>query len=365
MLGRKRHPLVRCVSSYAIGAIVSVTAVSIVAYSYGLLVRGSRRLYVGWFSSAGFVLLTVSISLRLIILHLINWNAPHIQKYVVRIVWMVPIYAAESWMALRFKNSAVYIESMRESYESYAIFSFLHFLIALLGEEHQLVSKLKLKTADRGAHAWPISELLSPWAMGHDLLQNCKFGVFQYVIIKNIFAVLICASAGSDWYREGHFRLDGLYLYQCLICNISQLWALYCLVLFYFATKEELSPWRPHGKFLSVKSVVFFTWWQSVLINALAKPAWTSDGEWTSQQVSKGVQVRSTAPRSVIDSQCLTVTLLDGCRPHSTRTTPSAWRCSSHRLYSATHSLTKITSASVRYALATILLFVSRSYKKT
>lgn len=125
--------------------------------------------------------------------------------------------------------------------------------------------------------------------------------------------MLIFVSAGSDWYREGHFRLDGLYLYQCLICNISQLWALYCLVLFYFATKEELSPWRPHGKFLSVKSVVFFTWWQSVLINALAKPAWTSDGQWTSQQVSKGVQVRSSVSLSVIDSQRLTDVILSHC----------------------------------------------------
>jgi hypothetical protein len=45
------------------------------------------------------------------------------------------------------------------------------------------------------------------------------------------------------------------------------MWAMYCLVLFFYATREELEPWRPVGKFVCVKSVVFFTWWQ---VSALA-----------------------------------------------------------------------------------------------
>ena len=36
---------------------------------------------------------------------------------------------------------------------------------------------------------------------------------------------------------------------------------MYFLVLFYMATKEELVPLQPIGKFIAVKAVVFFSFW--------------------------------------------------------------------------------------------------------
>lgn len=270
------------------------SVIGIIGYSYDLYRHGQQKHYIGWFSSAGFVLLTIPISIRLIVQHLTHWNAPHIQKYVVRIIWMIPIYSIESWFALRFKSVSIYLETIRECYEAYVIFCFFYFLIAVLGDEQPLILKLKQKPSDFGRHSWPISLFVSPWMVGNELLQKCKFGVFQYVIIKNITALVVCVLASRGQYEEGKFRFDGFYLYQCLICNASQLWALYCLVLFYFATKEELAPWRPVGKFLSVKTVVFFTWWQSIVINILASPLKDSvnmGDNWTNNDVSKGLQV--------------------------------------------------------------------------
>jgi len=52
------------------------------------------------------------------------------------------------------------------------------------------------------------------------------------------------------------------YLYIAIIYNISISLALYALFMFYCATKEQLQPFDPVLKFLTVKSVVFLSYWQ-------------------------------------------------------------------------------------------------------
>lgn len=51
---------------------------------------------------------------------------------------------------------------------------------------------------------------------------------------------------------------------MAFVLNFSQSWALYCLVQFYTATKDELAYIKPLAKFLVFKSIVFLTWWQGV-----------------------------------------------------------------------------------------------------
>ena len=65
--------------------------------------------------------------------HLVYFSNPSLQRYVIRILWMVPIYGIESWFALRYTENAVYLQAFREFYEAYVIWSFLHFLMSFLG----------------------------------------------------------------------------------------------------------------------------------------------------------------------------------------------------------------------------------------
>jgi hypothetical protein len=57
-------------------------------------------------------------------MHLEFYNRPRLQIRVVRILWMVPIYAVDAWMSLRFKDAAFYIDPIRECYEAFVIYNF-------------------------------------------------------------------------------------------------------------------------------------------------------------------------------------------------------------------------------------------------
>jgi hypothetical protein len=65
-----------------------------------------------------------------------------------------------------------------------------------------------------------------------------------------------------DKYKDGDFSVNGGYLYITFIYNTSVSVALYGLFLFYEATKHILAKYDPVLKFLTVKSVIFLTFWQ-------------------------------------------------------------------------------------------------------
>jgi hypothetical protein len=71
--------------------------------------------------------------------------------------------------------------------------------------------------------------------------------------------------------KEGNFTPKCGYLCIAFLTNLSQCWALRCLIFFQHATKTELRPMRPVGKFLSVKALAFFTLWQSVFVDVLCQ----------------------------------------------------------------------------------------------
>jgi hypothetical protein len=48
---------------------------------------------------------------------------------------MVPIYAVESWLALRFNQQKVYLETAREAYEAYVVYSLYKLMREFLGDK--------------------------------------------------------------------------------------------------------------------------------------------------------------------------------------------------------------------------------------
>ncbi|XP_076468461.1 transmembrane protein 184C-like isoform X2 [Babylonia areolata] len=206
---------------------------------------------------------------------------------------MVPIYALNAWFALRFPSAAIYLDTLRECYEAYVIYNFMRFLLNFLYQNHPQL-ELLLEGKPQVKNFFPFC-CLPPWPMGKKFLYRCKHGVLQYTVVRPTMTAIAVITQLAGKYDEGNFNFTTTWSYIVIINNLSQIWAMYCLVLFYKATKEELAPIKPLPKFLCVKAVVFLSFWQSTVIAALTTmDVIPSNGTWvfynSVEEVATGLQ---------------------------------------------------------------------------
>lgn len=255
--------------------------------------NGAARHVEAWFTGGIFVMMAIPISLWGILQHLVNYTQPNLQRHIIRILWMVPIYAINAWFALRFPSASIYLDTLRECYEAYVIYNFMAYLLNYLWIEHPNL-EVTLRNKEQVKHICPFC-CFPPWQMKYSFIDRCKHGALQYTIVRPVTTCIALICQLNDAYHEGDFDFKSAWSYLTIINNISQIWAMYCLVLFYKAMKEELAPIKPIPKFLCVKFVVFFSFWQSVLIAILVKLNWIPQGgKWdfydSIQEVATGLQ---------------------------------------------------------------------------
>ncbi|KAF1749187.1 hypothetical protein GCK72_025654 [Caenorhabditis remanei] len=202
--------------------------------------------------------------------HLRFYSCPAEQRWIVRILFIVPIYAFDSWLSLIFFSDNVYIyfNSIRDCYEAFVIYSFLSLCYEYLGGESNIMAEIRGKPI-RPTNYLTCTCCLAGKQYTIEFLRFCKQATLQFCFIKPIMAVITLMLTAIGKYEDGDWSLDQGYIYITLVYNVSISLALYGMFLFYAATRDLLSPYRPVLKFLTVKSVIFLSFWQGFLIAIL------------------------------------------------------------------------------------------------
>jgi len=222
-------------------------------------------------------IIAISISVYSITCHLIQTRHETIQTYTIRILLMVPINTLEAMIAISVPQLSVVLAVFRSCYEAFTLFSFVQLMLSYLtlgmpsqgdGARGAIWIALDMKSDPQVSHVFPCS-FLPAWPMGPVFLRRTLMGVFQYSATMPLIALLtgICQALGA--YGASVTEWNSAYPYLFLIQNASQCWALYCLVLFYRASAQRLEAKQPLRKFVCIKMVVFFTWWQDMMIAGL------------------------------------------------------------------------------------------------
>lgn len=311
-----------------------------------------------------FTLLTCLISMFHMSSHLQKMNQPIIQRKIVAILWMSPIYSVTSFLSLLYPPLEGYMAIIKDFYESYCIYIFLSFLIVVLGRgsrdnavEVLAMHAHHLERPTRCLSRWynPPPDT-SDWAKAHAVLTECQIFAMQFVFIRPLTTVIYViyraikesneVSAAMDLDMDptaapimteaanetgtrllkflkdvtsneteaaistsfpsaapladvttgptaapidnimftlapsfdgtegdagdftqatkAYFKSFGFFL--AMVVNVSVFFAFTGLLKFYHSVHKDLEWCRPWPKFLTIKGVVFLTFWQGLAI---------------------------------------------------------------------------------------------------
>lgn len=199
--------------------------------------------------------------------HLSRFDYPKIQVLTMRVLMMIPVFAVLTALSLLYPQWRFFFTTLRDTYESFILYMFFMLMIAYCGGEGQLLRSLKRKRY-KGVHLFPMC-WLPTFDLDIEFYLRCKRWVLQCALIKPVTSFIAMIGTPLGIYSEGNFAVNNVYTYTCILLNFSLTWALYYLVLFEVEVEKELHYAQTFLKFLCVKSIIFFSYWQSIVVTVL------------------------------------------------------------------------------------------------
>jgi len=204
---------------------------------------------------------------------------------------MVPIYSIDSWLSLLFKDYGLYFDIARDCYEAYVIYQFFSLLTAYIeGDTPGTLYKiLEVKTYVKVPLPFCCLPPVKPSPLFYFII---KQSILQYVIIKPVMSIVAAILQATGYYMEGNFHPWFGYVYVTAITFASVFVSMYFLVWFYFTTEDDLKEHSPIPKFICIKAILFFSFWQGVIIAILAffNVIPGNVGSWTQDNIALGLQ---------------------------------------------------------------------------
>ncbi|KAJ3047422.1 hypothetical protein HK097_011543 [Rhizophlyctis rosea] len=224
-------------------------------------------LEIGFYITVSFAVLASSLSFYLCFKHFQYYWKPKYQSWIVRILLMVPVYAIGSCLSFRFFWLAPYIDIVRDCYEAFVVYSFFMLLQNYFAPNlEQQVKRLKGK---------PKQKVLAPFCCfyvkpsGQTYLLTVRLLCLQYVVLRPAATIIafildhfnmLCPLSSSPKHGQ---------IYITSINFIASTVAVYGLFTFYFTIHQDIKEHKPLWKMIAVKFVIFFAFFQSIVLSIL------------------------------------------------------------------------------------------------
>jgi hypothetical protein len=222
--------------------------------------------------------------------HLSHIVSPLQIRYV-RVLFMVPLYAVESWCALFFKEQRMGLELARELYEALVIYNTFMLMVDYLGGPDRVQALLR-GHGTYARHIFCLQRVCKGWHVDTpEFYRRATLCVLQYVVVRVTLALGTFVLALNDRYCEGQWRWGSCaYPYFTLALSASQFAAIYGLFVFVHELAPELQPIRPWLKLVCVKVIVFATFYLAAALSIAQLFGFiTPYGSWSASDVTAGI----------------------------------------------------------------------------
>ncbi|TFK44434.1 organic solute transporter Ostalpha-domain-containing protein [Crucibulum laeve] len=259
---------------------------------------------VGWVVSGSFAVIATITSVWLVNRHLQWYNNKREQRYIVRILFMVPIYATISFASYLFWNHSTPLLLIRDAYEAIVLTAFFYLLLMYISPDTEEQKKVFLKcglSREADIITERKGEKLSRWvfpmgfvkwkpADGLYFLQLMKWGVLQYCVIRPLTTLAAVILDYAGLYCEESWGLEWGHVYITIIISLSVTIAMYCLIQLYVPISSHLVFHKPLLKLFAIKAVVFLTFWQATFLSVLSMFGVVKDTKYmTAEDINIGI----------------------------------------------------------------------------
>lgn len=228
--------------------------------------------------SGVFAICAACASFYLMVRHATHYSRPLEQRHIIRILLMVPIYSFVAWLSIVFYRNAIYYTLIGNCYEAFAIAAFFsllcHYIAPDLHAQKDYFRGIKPRN-----WIWPVTWLKQCTGGDAGIFRTPRSGltwfnvvwsgVFQYCAIRVFMTIIAVLTQSFADYCQESLSPAFAHVWVLSIEALAVCIAMYCLLQFYLQVRLDIQQYSPFLKILSIKLVIFLSFWQTTVISFL------------------------------------------------------------------------------------------------
>ncbi|KAF8861564.1 hypothetical protein BDZ45DRAFT_740340 [Acephala macrosclerotiorum] len=201
--------------------------------------------------SAACTVISCLLCFFLIFRHATRYAVPKEQKQIIRMIFILPVFAVSALLSVAFNDASIYIQPLTTLYESFALSAFFLLLLAFVQEDDE----------ERQAFFQTSGTM-----EGYRKSQIC---VFQFPVVQFLAFILTEITEATGTYCATSMKPYFASIWVSFINGISTGVAITSVLRFYKLMKTRVGQRKPIAKLLAFKGIVGITWLQNIVFSFL------------------------------------------------------------------------------------------------